>query len=96
MNQILQRVNAPTPPFFKKLRNIGLALTAIAGVILTAPVNLPSVVLTVAGYMAVAGGIAGAVSQLTTEQRNEQSEHDEHSDNQPAVDADHSNVQTDE
>lgn len=45
------------------IRNIGLALTAISGVIATAPVTLPAVIVTVAGYLAVAGGIASAISQ---------------------------------
>ena len=49
--------------FFKKIRNIGLVLTAISGVIATAPISLPAVLVTVAGYLAVAGGIASAISQ---------------------------------
>lgn len=53
----------PTPKFFRKLRNIGLVLTAVAGVIATAPVSLPAAVVSIAGYLAVAGGIMSAVSQ---------------------------------
>ena len=67
MNNIVNRATAPTPKFFKVLRNIGLALAAIGGTILTAPVVLPSVVLTVGGYLAVAGGVLSAVSQLTVD-----------------------------
>ena len=59
----MQRIQEPTPKFFRKLRNIGLALTAVSGVIVTAPVSLPALVVSVAGYLAVAGGIASAVSQ---------------------------------
>ena len=55
----------PTPKSFRKLRNIGLALTAVSGVIATAPVSLPALVVSVAGYLAVAGGIASAVSQAS-------------------------------
>jgi uncharacterized membrane protein HdeD (DUF308 family) len=50
------------------LRNIGLALAALGGTILAAPVALPVIVTTVGGYLAVAGGVATAVSQLTTEE----------------------------
>ena len=60
---ILKRMKAPTPDFFRRLRNIGLALAAISGAILTAPVTLPVIVIQVAGYLAVAGTVATAVSQ---------------------------------
>jgi uncharacterized membrane protein HdeD (DUF308 family) len=63
---IIKRAKAPTPKFFKVLRNIGLALAALGGTILAAPVTMPVVVTTVGGYLAVAGGIVSAVSQLTT------------------------------
>ena len=63
---IVKRVKAPTPKFFKVLRNVGLAMAAIGGTILAAPVALPVVLTTVGGYMAVAGGVVSAVSQLTT------------------------------
>ncbi|MGC4041942.1 MAG: hypothetical protein QM710_14455 [Flavobacterium sp.] len=49
------------------LRNIGLVLAAIGGTILAAPVALPVAVTTAGGYLIVAGGVASAVSQLTTE-----------------------------
>ncbi|SHG57718.1 hypothetical protein SAMN05443549_1054 [Flavobacterium fluvii] len=65
---IIKRVKAPTPKFFKVLRNIGLAMAAIGGTILAAPIALPVVLTTVGGYMAVAGGVVTAVSQLTTEE----------------------------
>jgi uncharacterized membrane protein HdeD (DUF308 family) len=63
---IIKRAKAPTPKFFKVLRNIGLALAAVGGTILAAPIALPIVVTTVGGYLAVAGGVVSAVSQLTT------------------------------
>ena len=67
MNEIMNRVNAPTPKFFKKLRNIGLALAAVAGTIIAAPVALPAVIVKVAGYLAVASGVLSAVSQTAVE-----------------------------
>ncbi len=63
---IKQRVQAPTPTFFKKIRNIGLVLAAIGSAIVTAPIALPAAVVNIAGYLAVAGGIASAISQATT------------------------------
>ncbi len=66
MKKIIDRAKAPTPKFFKKLRNIGLALAAISAAIVTAPIALPAAVVTVAGYVAVASGVISAVSQITT------------------------------
>lgn len=63
-----ERMQAPTPPFFAKLRNWSLILAAVSGAILTTPVVLPAVVVKVAGYLAVAGTVAGAVSQAVTGQ----------------------------
>jgi uncharacterized membrane protein HdeD (DUF308 family) len=63
---ILNRAKAPTPQLFKNIRNAGLALAAIGGVILASPVALPEAIVKVAGYMAVAGGVASAISQVTT------------------------------
>jgi hypothetical protein len=65
--KFIERVNAPTPRFFKKVRNIGIALAAISGTLLTAPVALPAVLLKVAGYLAVASSVASAVSQTAVE-----------------------------
>ena len=53
----------PTPTFFKKLRNIGLALTAISASVLAGPVVLPVVLVKIAGYLAVAGGVMSTISQ---------------------------------
>ncbi len=64
---LIKRAKAPTPKFFKVLRNIGLALAAVGGTVLAAPVALPVVITTIGGYLAVAGGVLSAVSQLTTE-----------------------------
>ncbi len=58
-----ERIQSPTPPFFAKLRNVAIILTAISGVVLTTPVALPALVVKIAGYLAVAGAVAGSVSQ---------------------------------
>jgi hypothetical protein len=72
--KITDRVKASTPKFFKVLRNIGLALAAVGGTILAAPIALPVVVTMVGGYLAVAGGVVSAVSQLTTSDEEETAE----------------------
>jgi ABC-type xylose transport system permease subunit len=62
---VIDRLASPTPTFFQKLRNIGLVLAAVSAAIVAAPVALPAIVVTVAGYLAVAGTVLGAVSQIT-------------------------------
>lgn len=62
---IINRMKAPTPRFFRILRNIGLALAAVGGTLLASPVALPAAVITIAGYITVAGTVIGAVSQAT-------------------------------
>ena len=64
---ITQRLKSPTPSFFKKIRNAGLTLAAISAAILSAPVVWPAMVVTVAGYVGVAGAVASAISQAATE-----------------------------
>lgn len=69
---VKKRITAPTSKFFKVLRNIGLVLAAVGGTILTAPVALPAAVVTIGGYVTVAGGVLSAVSQLTVEEEQPQ------------------------
>ena len=60
---LIERVKAPTPKWFKIVRTIGITLTAVGGAILAAPVAIPATVVTVAGYLALGGTIATAVAQ---------------------------------
>lgn len=71
---IIDRIQAPTPKFFKKVRNIGLILAAVCGTLLASPVALPLVVVKIAGYLAVAASAASAVSQATTEEDDQKAE----------------------
>ncbi len=67
MSEIIDRIKAPTPKFFKTLRTIGLSMAAIAATVLTAPVALPAIIIQIAGYVAVAGGVLGIISQTAKE-----------------------------
>ena len=64
---IVQRVKAPTPKFFKTLRTIGLALAAAGGAILASPIALPAGLVAAAGYVILAGGVVTAVSQTSVD-----------------------------
>ena len=70
MKKIINRAKAPTPKFFRVLRNIGLGLAAVSATLLTAPIALPAMLLSVAGYVGVAGAVVTAVSQLTVDKQN--------------------------
>lgn len=74
MKKIIQRAAAPTPPFFRKLRNIGLFLATAGTAVLTAPVTMPAMALTVAGYCIATGSVVTAISQLTVAEKNTRTE----------------------
>jgi hypothetical protein len=63
MSNVINRMSDKTPKFFRLLRTIGIALAAASGTVLAAPIALPAIVTTIAGYLAVAGSVMGAVSQ---------------------------------
>lgn len=67
---LLERAVSPTPTFFQKLRNIGLVLAAISAAIISAPVAMPAIITTIAGYLAVAGTVLSGVSQITIPEDN--------------------------
>ncbi|HLQ98945.1 MAG TPA: hypothetical protein VK102_01105 [Sphingobacterium sp.] len=69
MMNVVNRAKAPTPRFFKMLRGIGLVLAATGSAIITAPVSLPASLMSVAGYLTVAGGVISAVSQVTVDDK---------------------------
>ncbi|MFD2201822.1 hypothetical protein [Shivajiella indica] len=65
IEEIKYRLTGPTPPFFKKLRNIGLVITGVGAAILSAPVSLPMILIQGAGYLLTAGTVITAISQVT-------------------------------
>jgi uncharacterized membrane protein HdeD (DUF308 family) len=64
---VIKRAKAPTPKFFKLLRNSGLVMAAVGGSIVAAPIVFRLTIVTLGGYLAVVGGVLSAVSQLTTD-----------------------------
>ncbi|MCB9223199.1 MAG: hypothetical protein R2780_11925 [Crocinitomicaceae bacterium] len=63
LGSFFQRVGSETPPFFKKLRLIGLVVVAAGTTIVASPIALPALVTTIGGYLIVAGSVATAMSQ---------------------------------
>lgn len=66
---VLERAQAPTPKFFKVLRSVGIIVATIGGAILTAPISLPATLISIGGYLTVAGGIISAISQITVDDK---------------------------
>lgn len=67
MKQLMKRARSKTPSFFSRLRNISLVVVGLATALLTAPVVLPAVITSVAGYLFTAGTVASVISQLTVQ-----------------------------
>ncbi len=74
---IIERVKAPVPKFFKKIRTIGLALVAAGGAIAASPIALPASILAIGGYLIVGGGVLTAVSQITVDEGNQETSKNE-------------------
>jgi hypothetical protein len=58
---LVQRVVAPTPKFFRLLRTIGVIVGLVGASLLATPVALPTAVVTIGGYLALAGSIVTGV-----------------------------------
>ena len=69
--KLIDRLKAPTPKFFRVLRNVGLGLAAAGGILVASPIAIPAIVVTIGGYMIVAGSVATAVSQAVTKSEGE-------------------------
>ncbi|MBC7750080.1 MAG: hypothetical protein H7Z76_16170 [Methylotenera sp.] len=68
---VVERVNAPTPKWFKILRTVGLALASIGGIIIASPVALPVGLVSAAGYLVLGGSIISVVSQTAVKSEEE-------------------------
>lgn len=73
---LVNRIASPTPKWFRIVRNIGLSLSAVGGVLVAAPVALPATLVAFGGYLLLGGSIIGAVSQtaISSEEYGENSE----------------------
>jgi hypothetical protein len=74
--KLKERYTKKTPTFFRKLRNIGIALVATGGAIIAAPISLPAFVITIATYLTVAGTVATAVSQAVVSDEDKNADKD--------------------
>lgn len=63
MKHAKSRFKAKTPPWFRFVRNISLILTGLGTIIATSVIPLPSTIITIGGYCAIAGSVAALVAQ---------------------------------
>lgn len=70
MKEIIKRFSAESPSFFKKIQALGLTLGGVGGVIMSLPelaptVQLPEIIVKLAGYFVVAGLVSAAIAKTT-------------------------------
>ena len=65
---LMERLKAPTPDFFQKLRTIGIVVGVVGGALATAPVSLPAGIVALSGYLITAGTIITTISQITVDE----------------------------
>jgi hypothetical protein len=70
----LNRLSQPTPKYFRKIRNIGLLLAGIGTAIVTLPVSLPAIVVTVATYGIAVGTSISTIASLVKKIENDELE----------------------
>lgn len=68
---LVERIQAPTPKWFKVLRSVGIALASVGGVVIASPVALPVGLVSAAGYLVLGGGIISVVSQTAVKTEEE-------------------------
>lgn len=71
LKSYFERCGEDTPPFFRKLKIVGLMVAAAGTTIVAAPITLPAIVTTVGGYLIVGGSVATAVSQAAIAEAND-------------------------
>ena len=65
MKEILIRITSPSPSFFKKIGKLGLALTAIGGILVVPGIAIPASLIPIGGYLITGGLVAAAVAKVT-------------------------------
>ena len=69
--ELINRIKAPTPTFWKKVQKACIGIGVVSGAITTAVatggVALPASIATIFGYMTAIGAFGAGLSQLTVE-----------------------------
>jgi ABC-type xylose transport system permease subunit len=70
MKELKDRWTSKTPKFWRSIQKIGIVAGAVGGVLIAAPISLPSALITLGGYLVTAGGVTAALAQLTKDDAN--------------------------
>jgi hypothetical protein len=65
MKTLWHRLNSPTPAFWRKVRKVGAAATAVGVAMSGAPAGLHPWIALVGGYLTVAGGVTMGLASIT-------------------------------
>ena len=68
IQELQYRAAAPTPPFFQKLKKVGLIIAAVGTAVITTPGMVPELAQEIAGYAITAGTILVSICQLTVDE----------------------------
>ena len=66
-SELRTRWSGKTPKFWKKVQRIGIIAGSIGGVIVASPIALPVALVTLSGYLLLAGSVTATLAQLTVE-----------------------------
>lgn len=65
MKKLVNRWNAPTPNFWKKVQSIGIVIGGLGAIFVAPPFGFTLV----GGYMVAVGSVASVLSQLTVDEQ---------------------------
>lgn len=63
----IERLKAPTPEFFKKVRTLGILVGIVGGTLAATPVALPVALISLSGYLITAGSIMTTIASFAVE-----------------------------
>ena len=67
--KIKDRLRKKSPKLFQRITNACVVVGAVGAVIISAPISLPVLITSLAGYMVVAGSIGASISKLTVDNK---------------------------
>lgn len=63
--ELKKRWKSECPHFFKKVINLGLTIGAVGTTLVALPIALPTLIVTVGGYMVATGVVTATVAKFT-------------------------------
>lgn len=65
--ELIDRMKAPTPKWWAKVRNVAIVVASVTGAIIAAPISLPVGAVTALTYVCVISGTIAGTAQATKE-----------------------------